>query len=87
MIWGFFWGLQEHLHSTNRDAVLGKPGVRLFAGMREVPESVPASGVAGAVLTRVAWKERREMYASRASIVAKGTKSRRKCAGKRSGAW
>ena len=44
--------------------------------MREVPESVPASGaVGGAALTEVAWRKRREMYASVSSIVTKRKES------------
>ena len=39
--------------------------------MRVVPESVPASGVAGAVLTRVAWRKERVMYASVARMIDK----------------
>ena len=68
---------------TNLEAVLGKPGVRLFAWMREVPEPVPAPGVAGAILTRAAFKSSREMYASAPRMVATNDCI---CAGKGRGA-
>ena len=56
--------------STNLGAVLGKFEVRLLAWIREVLESVPAPGVAGAILTRIAFRRRRGRYAIVLRIVA-----------------
>lgn len=60
----FITDLDRRGRSTNLDVAFRKPGVKLLSWMREVLESVLAPGVAGADLMRVAFKIRREMYAS-----------------------
>ena len=49
---------------TSLDVEFVKPGVMSLSWMSEVPESVLAPGVAGAILMRVAWRSRRKIYAS-----------------------
>lgn len=60
----FITDLDRRGSSTNLDVAFRKPGVKLLSWMREVLESVLAPGVAGADLMVVAFKSRREMYAS-----------------------
>ena len=58
--------------STNLDVAFRKPGVRLLSWRREVPKSVLSTGVAGAVLIRVAFRSRREVYTNTLRIVVNG---------------
>lgn len=55
------------------DVAFGKPEVMLLSWMREVPESLPAPGVAGAVLTKVAFRSSRKINAIVSRIVMKAT--------------
>ena len=55
---------------TNLDTVPGKLSVKLVVEMREIPESLAAPDVDGAILTRMALRSRREMYTSISHIPA-----------------
>ena len=56
--------------STNLEASLEEPGTLPAVWIKDKLESVPAPGVAGAILTNVAFRNRREIYASVPRIVA-----------------
>ena len=56
--------------STNLEALLGEPGTSPAIWTKDKLGSVPAPGVAGAILTMAAFKSRREIYVSVPRMVA-----------------
>lgn len=55
--------------STDLEASLGEPGTLPAVWIKDKLESVSAPGVAGAILTKAAFRSRRETYASAPHMV------------------
>ena len=61
--------------SADLEASLGEPGTLPAVWIKDKLESVSAPGVAGAILTKAAFKSRREIYASapRMVVISEGS--------------